>query len=98
MELAASRQNIVSFLKSLFFSFESLAAGKNIELVFESEADHIPVSFDPDKMEKVFYNLVSNAFKFTPENGRITVSIGIEQDHEVVIRVKTQELVFRKTG
>jgi two-component system, sensor histidine kinase ChiS len=87
MELAASRQNMVSFLKSLFFSFESLAAGKNIELVFESEADHIPVSFDPDKMEKVFYNLVSNALKFTPENGRITVSIGIEQDHEVVIRV-----------
>ncbi len=88
MELAASRQNMVSFLKSLFFSFESLADGKNIELVFESEADHIPVSFDPDKMEKVFYNLVSNAFKFTPENGRITVSIGIEQDRKVVIRVK----------
>jgi two-component system, sensor histidine kinase ChiS len=79
MELAATRQNIVSFLKSLFFSFESLAANKNIELVFESEADHIPVSFDPDKMEKVFYNLVSNAFKFTPENGKITVSLGIEQ-------------------
>jgi two-component system, sensor histidine kinase ChiS len=88
MELAASRQNMVSFLKSLFFSFESLAAGKNIELVFESEADHIPVSFDPDKMEKVIYNLVFNALKFTPANGRITVSVCIEQDHEVVIRVK----------
>jgi len=88
MELAAKRQNMVSFLKSLFFSFESLAAGKNIELVFDSEADHIPVSFDPDKMEKVFYNLVSNALKFTPENGRITVIIGIEQDNKVVIRVK----------
>ncbi len=88
MELAAKRQNMASFLKSLFFSFESLAATKNIELGFVSEADHIPVSFDPDKMEKIFYNLVSNAFKFTPENGKINVSIGIEQDHEVVIRVK----------
>jgi two-component system, sensor histidine kinase ChiS len=88
MELAATSQNIVSFLKSLFYSFESLAANKKIEIVFESEADFIPVSFDPDKMEKVFYNLVSNAFKFTPENGRITVSLGIEQNERVIIRVK----------
>jgi two-component system, sensor histidine kinase ChiS len=88
MELAASRHNIVSFLKSLFFSFESLAAGKKIELIFESEFDHIPVSFDPDKMEKIFYNLVSNAFKFTSENGRINVSLGIEDYNQVVIRVK----------
>jgi two-component system, sensor histidine kinase ChiS len=88
MELAATRQNIVSFLKSLFYSFESLAANKKIELDFESEADYIPVSFDPDKMEKVFYNLVSNAFKFTSQNGRITVSLGIEQNERVIIRVK----------
>ncbi len=88
MELAASRQNIVSFLKSLFFSFESLAYGKKIKLIFESEAEHLPVSFDPDKMEKVFYNLVSNALKFTPENGRIIVSVDIKQDREVVIIVK----------
>ena len=88
MELAATRQNIVSFLKSLFFSFESLAARKGIDLGFESDADHIPVCFDPDKMEKVFYNLLSNAFKFTPGGGRITVSVGTEQDQLVVIRVK----------
>ncbi len=88
MELASTRQNIVSFLKSLFFSFESLAANKNIELGFESEVNHIPVSFEPDKMEKIFYNLMSNAFKFTPEHGRISVSLGIEQNRVVVIRVK----------
>jgi len=88
MELAATRQNIVSFLKSLFFSFESLAVNKKIELGFESETDHIPVCFDPDKLEKVFYNLMSNAFKFTHGNGRITVSVGIEQNERVVIRVK----------
>ncbi|MDF1572992.1 MAG: two-component regulator propeller domain-containing protein [Bacteroidales bacterium] len=88
MELAATRQNIVLFLKSLFYSFESLAASKGIELGFESGADHIPVSYDPDKMEKVFYNLLSNAFKFTPGPGMITVSIEITQDHLVVIRVK----------
>ncbi len=88
MELAATRQNMVSFLKSLFFSFESLALTKKIELYFESAADYIPVSFDPDKMEKVFYNLLSNAFKFTPENGVIKVSVGFAGKSSLEICVK----------
>ncbi len=88
MELAATRQNLVSFLKSLFYSFESLAETKSIELVFETEAQYIPVSFDSDKMEKIFYNLMSNAFKFTNKNGGIIVKITKEQNQTVVINVK----------
>ncbi|RPI75774.1 MAG: hybrid sensor histidine kinase/response regulator [Ignavibacteriales bacterium] len=76
MELKAEQHNIVSFLKSLFFSFESLAESKKITLKFESEFENIPVVFDPDKMEKVFYNLVSNAFKFT-ESGEIRIIINL---------------------
>lgn len=88
MELKAARYNIVSFLKSLFYSFESLAVTKKIELGFVATTDHIPVLFDPDKMEKVFYNLMSNAFKFTPENGKIEVAIALDKNNLVVIRVK----------
>ena len=75
MELKASRFNIVSFLKSLFYSFESLAVSKKIELSFHSESENIPVFFDLDMMEKVFYNLVSNAIKYTGETGRVSVMI-----------------------
>jgi len=88
MELKAATHNIVSFLKSLFFSFESLAAAKKIELGFETTSNHIAVLFDPDKMEKVFNNLLSNAFKFTPENGKIKVTIALEQNDQVVISIK----------
>jgi DNA-binding response OmpR family regulator len=77
MELKAEQYNIISFLKSLFFSFESLAESKNIKLKFESDSSNIPLKFDPDKMEKIICNLISNAFKFTPENGEIKVSITI---------------------
>ncbi len=75
MELKAEQHNIVSFLKSLFYSFESLAESKRIILKFESEFNIIPVVFDPDKMEKIFLNIISNAFNFTDTEGEIEVGL-----------------------
>ncbi|HKI45723.1 MAG TPA: ATP-binding protein [Balneolales bacterium] len=88
MELKAEQHNIVSFLKSLFYSFESMAESKRINLKFESEFENIPVVFDPDKTEKIFYNLVSNAFKFTPANGEIKVSLSVVANSLVEVRIK----------
>lgn len=77
MELKAEQHNIVSFLKSLFYSFESLAVSQKINLKFESDYKNIPVVFDPDKIEKVFYNLIANAFNFIASNGEIEVCLNI---------------------
>lgn len=88
MELNAGQHNIVSFLKSLFYSFESLADNQKITLRFETQLENIPVVFDPDKMEKVFYNLISNAFKFTSAQGEIKVSLKIIEPSKVEICVK----------
>jgi signal transduction histidine kinase/ligand-binding sensor domain-containing protein len=88
MELYAENNNMVSFLKNLFFSFESLAAQKKITISFESVSDKITVFFDTAKMEKVFYNLISNAFKFTPENGEIKVVVGFTKGGSIEIAVK----------
>jgi signal transduction histidine kinase/ligand-binding sensor domain-containing protein/DNA-binding response OmpR family regulator len=88
MELYAENNHFVSFIKNLFFSFESLAAQKNITLKFESEADEITVFFDTDKMEKIFYNLLSNALKFTPENGIIKITIHFLNEHLIEIGVE----------
>ena len=87
MQLKAEQHNIISFLKSLFYSFESLADTKQITLKFESDLVNIPVVFEPDKMEKVFYNLFSNAFKFTPPGGTITVNAQISGS-SAVIRIR----------
>lgn len=82
MELHTEQHNFVSFLKSLFYSFESMAEEKNISIRFESEYDNIQLAFDPDKMEKIFFNLISNAFKFTSARGEIKVSIKmLEKGH-----------------
>jgi signal transduction histidine kinase/DNA-binding response OmpR family regulator len=75
MTLQASFQDIVSFLKSIAASFESLAVQQNLELIFQAEAEDISLYFDSEKLEKVFFNLLSNAVKFTPPGGKITVSV-----------------------
>ncbi len=75
LKLNAECCNIVTFMKSLFYSFESLAGQKNISLHFHCEEKIIPVLFEPDRMEKVFYNLFSNALKFTPAGGRVEVEV-----------------------
>lgn len=87
MKLSSRQHNIVSFLKSLFYSFESLAESQKITMKFESEFESIPVVFDPEKMEKIFYNLISNALKFTPQQGEIKVVIR-KSDTLVEIKVK----------
>ncbi|MFQ5583650.1 MAG: two-component regulator propeller domain-containing protein, partial [Calditrichia bacterium] len=62
MSLKAKRKNIIPFLKNLIFSFESLAEQKGVTLQYHSSENCIELPFEPDKLEKVFYNLLSNAF------------------------------------
>jgi len=75
MELRTTQHNLVSFLQRLFFSLESLADSKKITFRFLPERDNIQAVFDPEKIEKVFFNLISNAIKFTNNNGEIVVSV-----------------------
>ncbi len=88
MELKAEQHNIVSYLKSLFYSFESVAELKKISLKFESDYNYVPVLFEPDKMEKVFYNLISNALKFTSGEGTVIVNVTISGTSLVNIKIK----------
>ncbi|MBK7631828.1 MAG: response regulator [Ignavibacteriales bacterium] len=90
MELKAEQHNLISFLKSILYSFESLAEAKKINLVFDSELVNVLVFFDADKMEKIICNLVSNALKFTPENGEIKLIVNVFSP--------TIEIIIKDTG
>ena len=75
MKLQAAPQNIIPLLKALVLSFTSYAERKRITLKFNSIEDEIIAYIDNDKIEKIIINLLSNAFKFTPEGGRIEVTV-----------------------
>ncbi len=75
MNLIAEYGNFTKFIQEINYSFEELAANKNIKFVFKSGNSDIYLWFDPDKMDKIVFNLLSNAFKYTPEKGTITVSL-----------------------
>jgi ligand-binding sensor domain-containing protein/signal transduction histidine kinase/DNA-binding response OmpR family regulator len=74
-ELNIVKGNIVFFLQEIFLLFQNSANRKNINYIFETENEIIDIWFDQDKLEKVFYNLLSNAFKFTPNNENIKIKI-----------------------
>jgi DNA-binding response OmpR family regulator/nitrogen-specific signal transduction histidine kinase len=75
MKLIAGKKNIIGLVRGYVHSFESLAKQKNIRLKFDSDDEKTLIYVDNDKIEKILYNLLSNAFKFTPEGGEISISV-----------------------
>ncbi|MCX6582398.1 MAG: response regulator [Candidatus Aminicenantes bacterium] len=75
LKLQFSKQNIVPFLKSIFYCFQSLAQQNNIEFACICEASEIHVYYDRENLERVITNLLGNSFNYTPKGGRITVSL-----------------------
>ncbi|WP_167607604.1 hybrid sensor histidine kinase/response regulator transcription factor [Maribellus sediminis] len=80
-EVLRSKQgDLVSFIRELCFTFQGTAAERQIEFSFDSKLKVLTTQFDPDKLRKVMLNLLSNAFKFTPDGGVVTVCISREDD------------------
>jgi len=79
IELRVVKGDLTNFLDEIFVSFQDLANHQRIKYSFQSEENQQPCWFDPEKLENVFYNLLSNAFKFTPEGGQISLKVIFRQ-------------------
>ena len=88
MQLNLSSFNMTDLLVRVMLSFENKIESKNIEIKGLEDAEKIMLFADADLIYQVFYNLIENAIKFTPENGYIFVKVSEELKGEVEIVIQ----------
>ena len=89
--LSLSEGDIVGYIHEVCNSFLSMADKKHIRFSFFSGVDAFSMAFDADKIGKVVMNLLSNAFKFTPEGGRVTVMLEYVEGDSNVFEIKVSD-------
>lgn len=75
LKLKVECRDVVALAREVYASFEELAGNRRISYSFESVDEELLLWFDPVQMQKVFYNLLSNAFKYTEDGGTIKMYI-----------------------
>lgn len=85
--------DLIPFLNQIFDSFEEQAKQKNIRfnLIFDKSHEDLTVWGDIQKLDIVVFNLLSNAFKFTPENRSISIIISTEHDKHDWIKIQVSD-------
>ncbi|MCD8261789.1 MAG: substrate-binding domain-containing protein, partial [Bacteroides sp.] len=75
MNVNFTRNPLIPFLEELTRLFEEYKHRKNMELSFETDGSDLELWFDKEKLEKIYSNLLSNAFRYVNESGKIKVTI-----------------------
>lgn len=90
-----SKQDIYSFLDEIYLSFKEYARGKQIIFEYFNKDRSLDVWFDVVQLEKVIYNLLSNAFKYTPLGGTVSLSVQ-EYENSVMILISDTGIALPK--
>lgn len=86
LKLQVAQQDYIPFLEDIYNSFRDISLQKNISTSFIFDGQALPLWFDKEQLEKVFFNLLTNAVRFTPANGQIIVQV-TETPTEAVVKV-----------
>lgn len=99
LQLRVSQNDIISFLESEIESFRPLLRKKKLQLTMNCALSSLPCYFDPDKVDKIIYNLLSNAAKYNNEGGQINVSLEyLETSQQVKITVADNGIGISEEG
>lgn len=90
--LRASKTNLYSFSKKIMKDFDRIAQKRNIDFKLTTNNENIELLLDRNLMDKVYFNLLSNSFKFTPNNGKISIEVIDDFESNFV------KIYFKDTG
>lgn len=84
--------NITQLIRSIYLQFNELSVIKNIHFTIETSVDYLLINYDHDMMYKIINNLLSNAFKFTPQNGHIQLTVDkTDRNDKEYIRIEVSD-------
>lgn len=89
-KLQAGENDIVAYIKDIVESFKLYADKLGIRLTFMPEGKVPAVWFDVNWLDKVFFNLIANAIKFSSKGGNIKILLSVNQQNQVVIKIEDQ--------
>lgn len=89
MKLRIEKIDVVPYVRRIMDNFKGMAEDHHIDFIFESENSSLPLWVDADKLEKIVFNLLSNAFKYTPQGKMITLFVH-ENENSVAVGVQDQ--------
>lgn len=89
--LSLSEGDVVSFVQGICNSFLMLSEKKGVSLAFTSARPSLNMAFDADKLGKVVMNLLSNAFKFTPQGGQVSVTLDVPARRPEVLEIRVAD-------
>ncbi|MEO2495369.1 HAMP domain-containing sensor histidine kinase, partial [Clostridium paraputrificum] len=87
MQIKIKNIDIISLIENITLSTVPYVEEKNINIMFDTSIEELIVGCDPEKIERVMLNLISNSVKFTPTGGEIFVDIQVDETW-VYVRVK----------
>lgn len=85
MEMRFTETPIVQFVTDIMGNFFELAKQKNIEFTIDQNVDNLKVWIDTNNFDKVIFNVLSNAFKFTPDGGSIKIDMAVDNSGNMLL-------------
>lgn len=105
LQLALEKTDVIAFLQDIFLNFSNIAEGKHINFMFLPFDKSYEMYVDRNYLDKIIYNLLSNALKYTPSHGDVALRISLKDNQHLLISVEDtgvgvekakQDLLFQR--